>query len=238
MMHFLTFAGKSSHDFGIRISGEGTYNRPERNCKEYEVAGRNGTLLIDEGNFKNLPVTYPAYIIDGMPDKVEAFANYMGSFAGYQRLEDTYSPETFRMAQYKSGLEVKSHGYMNRQGEFDIVFNCKPQRFLKSGEKPITYSTSGGIILNKTDFGAKPHIRVYGSAAGTVGIGAYLITISSISEYVDIDCELMDAFKGAVNCNENVSFNADSFEIPTGQSGVTFTGGITSVVITPRYFII
>ena len=237
MMHYLTFAGKSSNDFGIRISGEATFDAPERNYTEETIAGRNGTLILDDGSFKNLDVKYPAFVVVDMPQRVRDFANYMGSFKGYQRLEDTYAPDVFRMGQYKGGLSVKSSGYMNRQGEFNIVFNCKPQRFLKAGEIPITFSANGKIF-NKTRYEARPHIRVYGTGAGTVGIGGYLITITAIDGYVDIDCELMDAYKGGTNCNDKVSFNADEFLLPSGESGVTFTGNITSVVITPRTYII
>lgn len=236
-MHFLTFAGKSSLDFGIRISGEGTYNRPKRKYSSHDVTGRNGSLLIDENSFENIEVKYPSFIVDDMPERIEDFANYMGSFAGYQRIEDTYAPDIYRMGQYKTELSIESAGYMNRQGEFDIVFNCKPQRFLKSGEIPITF-TAAGNIWNRTNFEAQPLLRVYGTGAGTVGIGPYLITISEIDGYVDIDCELMDAYKGTLNCNKNVAFNADAFKIPTGTNGVNFTGLITSVIVTPRYFII
>lgn len=237
MMHFLTFAGKSSHDFGIHISGEGTYDRPERKYTDYEVPGRNGKLIIDEKSFKNISLKYPSFIVTDMPQRIEDFANYMSSFAGYQRLEDTYDNDTFRLAQYVGGLEMKSKGYMNRSGEFDIEFNCKPQRFLKSGEVPVEF-TAAGSIWNKTRYESKPLLRIYGSSAGTVGIGSYIITISSISTYVDIDCELMDAYKGSVNCNANVSFNADSISLPSGENGISMTGGITKVVVTPRFFII
>lgn len=237
MSHFLTFAGKSSLDFGIKISGEGTYNRPKRRTTTQEIDGRNGALIIDEDCFDNIVVTYPSFIIDNMPQRIEDFANYMSSFAGYQRIEDTYDPDVYRLGQYMTEIEIKTHGYMNRQGEFDISFNCKPQRFLKSGEIPLTYESSGNI-WNRTKFASQPLIRVYGSGAGTVAIGSSYITISEIDGYVDIDCELMDAYKGLINCNKNVAFNADSFKIPTGVSGVNFTGLITSVIITPRYFII
>ena len=237
MMHFLTFAGKSSYDFGIRISGEATFNSPERKFEEVEVAGRNGTLLFDEGAFKNITVTYPSFVITDMPQRVRDFENYMNSFAGYQRLEDTYAPDTFRLAQYKGGLEVESAGYMNDQGKFDIKFNCKPQRFLKSGEQAQTFNANG-VLYNRTNYPSKPLIRVYGTGAGTVGVGSYLITISAIDQYVDIDCELMDAYKGATNCNANVSFNADEFNLKAGTNGITFTGNITSVVIKPRTYIL
>lgn len=236
-MHFLTFAGKSSLDFGIRISGEGTFNRPKRKYSTHDVQGRNGALIIDENSFDNIEVKYPSFIIDDMPERIENFVNYMGSFAGYQRIEDTYAPDIFRLGQFKTEISMESKGYMNRQGEFDIVFNCKPQRFLKSGEIAITFENAGNI-WNRTNFEAQPLIRVYGTGAGTVGIGPYLITISEIDDYVDIDCELMDAYKGLVNCNKNVAFNADYFKIPTGVNGVNFTGLITSVIVTPRYFII
>ena len=237
MMHFLTFAGKSSLDFGIRISGESTYNSPERKCEEIEVAGRNGALIIDEDAFENIPVKYPAYIVENMPVQIRDFINYMNSFAGYQRLEDTYAPDVYRLAQYKGGLSVKTAGYMNRHGKFDIEFNCKPQRFLKSGEVPQTFNTNGSFY-NRTNYPALPHLRVYGSGAGTVGLGSYIITISQIDEYVDIDCELMDAYKGATNCNANVSFNADEIKLLSGTNGITFTGAITSVILTPRTYIL
>lgn len=237
MMHFLTFAGKSSLDFGLRISGEATFNAPKRKYSEQAIAGRSGTLIIDEGAFENISVTYPAFVVKDMPQRVRDFANYMGAFAGYQRIEDTYAPDVFRLGQYASGLEVKSSGYMNRQGEFDIVFNCKPQRFLKSGEQEIEFNANGKIF-NRTSFEAKPHMRVYGTGAGTVSIGHYTVSISTIDEYVDIDCELMDAYKGTVNCNANVAFNLDTFNLPVGESGVSFTGNITKVIITPRTFII
>lgn len=237
MMHFFTFAGKSSHDFGISISGEATYNSPERKFDEISVPGRSGTLIIDEDAFKNIPVKYPAFIIKDMPQRISDFANYMQSFAGYQRIEDTYHPDTFRMGQYKGGLEVKTQGYMNRMGEFDIEFNCKPQRFLKSGEIIQSFSANGSLY-NNSRYDAKPLLRVYGSGAGTVGLGSYIITISQIDEYMDIDCEIMDAYKGVANCNSYVSFNADSIKLHSGTNGITFTGGITKVDIKPRTYII
>lgn len=237
MMQFLTYAGKSSQEFGVRISGEATFDAPARKFNEVSVPGRNGTLLFDEDAFENITVKYPAYIVNDMPTRVRDFANYMASFAGYQRIEDTYAPEIYRLGQYSGGITVKTSGYMNRHGQFDISFNCKPQRFLKAGEIPQTFTENGGIF-NSTLYPSKPLLRVYGSGAGTVGLGSYLISISQIDEYVDIDCELMDAYKGTANCNANVSFNADDFKMVPGYNGVSFTGAITSVVIKPRTFII
>lgn len=236
MMNYLTYAGKSTLEFGIFISGEGTFSAPERNVKIQEVAGRNGDLLFDMGNFKNIAVKYPAFIKENLPSRVRDFLNYAGALTGYRRLEDTYHPYEFRMARFKANPSIDTSGYMNRSGKFTLEFDCKPQRFLKSGEDTVTFSASG-TLYNDTQFSSKPLLRVYGSGSGTVGIGSETITISAISTYVDIDCEIMDAFKGAVNCNGNVSFTDDIVLTP-GNNSISKTGSISRIEIVPRWFII
>lgn len=235
MIQFLTFAGRASYDFGIHISGEALFDAPKRKYTSQEIPGRNGNLLIDERSFENINVKYPCGITDDMPARIKEFINFAGSKAGYQRLEDTYNPDEFRLAQYAGGTQVKAEDYMNRAGTFDLEFNCKPQRFLKSGEKQIEL-LAAGIIYNKTNFGSQPKLRVTGSGNGTVGIGDYMITITDLNDYMDIDCELMDATKGPINENAKVSFNADLFLLEPGENGISFTGGIQSVIITPRWF--
>lgn len=235
MIQYLTFAGRASYDFGIHISGEALFDAPKRRYGSQKVPGRNGDLLMDEGSFENINIKYPSGIIEDMPVRIKEFINFAGSKAGYQRLEDTYNPDEFRMAQYAGGTAVTAEEYMNRVGTFDLEFNCKPQRFLKSGEKQIEFLAAGSLF-NKTNFGAQPKIHVTGSGNGTVAIGDFLITITNLDSYMDIDCELMDATKGAANENAKVSFNADNLLLEPGENGVNFTGGIESVIITPRWF--
>ena len=236
MRSFFTFGPIKSIDYGVWISGEGTFNRPKRAYTEKTIPGRNGTLLIDEGRFLNVDLVYPAFIADDMPGRIDAFLNDLASMTGYQRLEDTYHPYEFRMAQFTGEVKVQTEGYMNRHGGFNISFNTMPQRYLKSGEKAIAF-TANGTILNRTQMPSKPFLRVFGSAAGTVGIGSQTITISAIDGYVDIDCEIMDAYKGTTNCNGNVAFTGP-ITIPAGAHGITMTGGITKVEISPRWYIL
>ena len=236
MRHYLTFNGRSTHEFGIFISGESTYSAPERNVVSQEVAGRNGSLLFDMGNFKNISVKYPSYIVEDLPSRIRDFLNFAGSQIGYQRLEDTYHPYEFRMARFKSNPSIDTAGYMNRSGKFTLDFDCKPQRFLKSGEDAVEFSDDG-IILNRTNFPSKPLLRVYGTGTGSVGVGSETISITNLDGYMDIDCEIMDAYKGAVNCNSYVSFT-DDIVLRPGESGISFNSDITSIEITPRWYII
>ncbi len=235
MIPFFTFAGRPSYDFGIHISGEAIYKAPERNYTKQEVPGRNGDLLIDLGNFKNIPISYPAFITNELPEKINDFFNFAGSFTGYERLEDTYYPEEFRLAHYAGGAEAETEGHKNRSGKFTISFDCKPQRFLKSGEKTATFNSAGALI-NPTRFNSQPKIRAYGSGNGSIGIGDYTIAITSLASYMDIDCEMMDAYKGTLNCNSQVTFSADAIFMIPGSNGVNFSGGITKLEIIPRWY--
>ena len=236
MRPFFTFGPVNSIDYGVWISGEKTFDRPKRAYSETVVPGRNGTLLIDEGRFNNVSLVYPACIADDMPGKIDALLNDLARMTGYQRLEDTYHPYEYRLAQFTGEVKVTTEGYMNRHGKFDITFNAQPQRYLKSGENAISF-TAAGKILNRTQMPSKPYLRIFGTGAGTVTIGSETITISSINDYVDVDCDIMDAFKGNVNCNGNVSFSG-AITIQPGAIDIGITGLISKVEVTPRWYLI
>ena len=142
----LSFGGVNSADYGIYITGEGVFNAPKRAVNMVEVPGRNGSIAIDQGHWENIEVTYPAGTF-GMDEQefrtaLSNFRNAIASQVGYQRLTDTYHPDEYRMAIYTDGLEVEPTTY-NKAGEFELKFNCKPQRWLTSGEIPVTIGEWG-----------------------------------------------------------------------------------------------
>jgi len=162
----IIFGGVNSADFGIYISGEGVFNAPERDVEMIEIPGRNGALALDKGRFKNISVTYPAFNYE--PNDYDTFAERLADFRnaicaqrGYQRLEDTFHPDEYRMAAYVGGLEIKPVKY-NTASEFNITFDCKPQRWLKSGENAITVA-SGDVVTNPTLFESSPMLEVSGN---------------------------------------------------------------------------
>lgn len=159
----LIFDGKYSRGYGVYITGEAVFNAPEREVEMISIPGRNGAFALDKGRFNNIEVTYPAGIFaDTEADFAEAiseFRNFLCSRKGYVRLQDEYNPNEYRMAVYKSGLEVDPA--MLKAGQFNIVFDCKPQRFLTSGETAIAV-TSGGTLTNPTLFESSPLLEAEG----------------------------------------------------------------------------
>ena len=159
----LTFDNTSSRNYGVYITGQAVYNAPQRDVEMISIPGRNGAFALDKGGFENIEVTYPAGIFAeteaDFAQAVSDFRNYLCSRKGYCRLSDEYNPSEYRMAVYKSGLEVEPAQL--RAGEFDITFECKPQRFLTSGETEVTVA-SGGTLTNPTLFDSSPLLAIEG----------------------------------------------------------------------------
>lgn len=164
MRHSIIFGGIDSADFGIYIGGEGTFNAPERDVEMISIPGRDGAFALDKGRFENIEVKYT--VINQEPDlatfsaNLEGFRNAICSQRGYQRLEDTFHPDEYRMAVFADKFEVKPIEY-NTASKFDIVFDCQPQRFLKDGETAISVS-DGDTLDNPTPFEAHPLIMTEG----------------------------------------------------------------------------
>lgn len=177
----IIFGGVNSADFGIYISGEGVFNAPKRDVEMITIPGRNGAFALDNGRFENIEVTYPAF--NHEPNDYDTFAQRLSDFRnaicaqrGYQRLEDTFHPDEYRMAAYIGGLDIKPIKY-NTASEFDITFDCKPQRWLTSGETAVTVS-SGDTLNNPTLFESSPFLEAEGE--GSISFNGYEIDLDGV----------------------------------------------------------
>ena len=157
-------------------------------------------------------------------------------FTGYVRIEDTYHPEEYRIGIPAGGLEIDTEA-AGKIGRFTVQFNCKPQRFLKTGEISTRY-TEGTKLFNPTGYPARPLIRICGH--GSLGIGEDTVTIRSHSfDYIDLDCETCDASCGSLNANGSVVLSGDDYPVlKAGTTGIVLGNGITAVEIAPRWWML
>lgn len=235
MRHFFILNGEKSRDFGLYISGSGTYNSPERDVEVVSVPGRNGDLILDNGRFKNVMLSYPAFLRSEFLERSAAIREWLLSYSGYRRLEDTYHQDEFRMARYTGNIEFDMR-VLNKSGECTLNFDCKPQRFLKSGEQMITI-TQPDVIRNPTRFEARPLLRVYADGSGIIFVGNNQIEIRDIGGFVDIDCELQNAYRGTENMNSRIYLKSGDFPVLKEKATeLYFDGDITKIEIKPRWW--
>lgn len=205
-----TFDGVSSSAYGVYLTGEGVFNAPERSVEMIEIPGRNGDFALDQGRFQNISVTYKVGMFDttetNFATKVANFRNWLCSKKGYVRLSDDYNPDEYRMAVYMNGFELE-HDFLIA-GEAEITFECKPQRWLTSGETA-TAVANNGTLANPTLFEASPLLEVKGY--GNIDIGGQDIEIASVPIG---DVTVADIKSIVFNSpSQPISFNAINIDI-------------------------
>lgn len=268
LLNTITFDGKALSDFGVFLGGDGAFNSPARIGEMVHIPGRNGSLWMDENCFENIEVKYPAFI--GTPEetdfasKLMEVRSWLASREGYCRLEDTYHEDEYRLAVFKAAVETDPVHY-TRAGKFDILFDAKPQRFLKSGDDAVIFE-SNGTITNPTLFESLPIIAVTGN--GRINVAGHLFTVSDTTQTIYIDSEIMEVYipgheieelteengfvitdelslpieisygnRGAINMNSHVSFADYEFpRIGPGDQPIAFDSGVEIVKVYPRWW--
>jgi len=177
----IVFGTVDSSTYGIYISGEGVFNAPVRDAEMISIPGRNGSYLLDRGRFDNIEVRYPAFNKEAdkatFIQKIDNFRNAIASLKGYQKLVDTFHSDEYRMGSFIGGLEVQPFLYNDHASQFELVFNCKPQRYLTSGETASTVANNG-TITNPTLFPSKPLLAVKGY--GTITMNGYEVNVNNL----------------------------------------------------------
>ncbi len=214
----INFGGVDSAEFGIFISGEGVFNAPKRAVEVVSVPGRNGDVLIDQGHWENIEITYPAFNyepdMESFRQALSDFRNAICSKVGYQRLTDTFHPDEYRMAAFIDDIEIKPIS-RNTAAQFEIKFNAKPQRWLTSGEEPVLVE-DGDTVTNPTPYEAGPLLAIEGY--GTIGFNGYEIDVENA-----IQGEVYVVEPWQWTQTEEEAFTIDLSEVTSGE--ITVQGG-------------
>jgi phage-related protein len=166
----LKFNGVSTADLGLVIQTPPAYTFPAKDTETQHVPGRNGDVVIDNDCYENVERSYSlACVFRQGTDFVEnsqKIIAWLNSLSGYARLEDSYDPLVYRIAAYKGSGSLPN--LFDIATTLDVVFVCKPQRFLKSGEKDVEFDSNIAEIKNPSDEKSLPVITITGVAASSL----------------------------------------------------------------------
>lgn len=236
-----SFGANSTWDFNAHVEKYPAIKGPLRRRETIIVPGRTGALHLDEGAYDNYIQPYEIYFHDTLneesaPALAHKIKEWLLTPSGYQRLMDVYDPDHYRLALCTGPLDMVNQ--LNRYGRVTVEFDCCGKSYLVSGEQPLTL-TAAATIQNPTGCPALPMITVYGTEPGELYVGGTTIGILSITDEITIDCETMNAYRQVGDVLENMNGNISAAVFPTlpaGGSTISWSGGITSVNIIPRWW--
>lgn len=221
-MHNLIYGGVNSEDYKAYITNAGIYKSPEKRYRNYTVPGRNGKLLEDTGTFENVEVEYPFCVYEDCDTNMQNFLAAMRRKKGYQRIEDTFHPEYYRMGAFLDEFEPKEVTADADKSNGILKFDCMPQKWLKAGEEPICVIE--GNFSNYVSSEDEPDIP----STATMWTG-YMPTPENKKLVINLHNAFDEAYVGITSYDaedhETFSFLIPEHErwLPEGDYQVTFT---------------
>lgn len=224
-MNSFIWQGKDSYlDYGIVINILPNETTPEQDVTDIPIIGRDGTLTIDNNAKKNYNLTMTCSLIDWTKlDSIKAWLTSSGS------LIFNWSPQYQYTARLDNRIDISQE--LANLGEFPLIWKMKPYK-MSTSNADITL-TSAGTVINPSSQSSKPIIKLFGTGNGTLTINGSVITLTGLSSYATINSDMGDMYK-----DTNLINNAMSGNFPLlvpGNNTISFTGSITSIVITPNW---
>ena len=233
--NYFYFNGRRSTDYGLYLLSAPDIPWPAGQAERVEVPGRNGSLRIGYGAYKNVSITYDCFFA-GNPAQASEIAGWLYSSDSYIELRDSYNPDVFRLAVFDGGGTVRN--ILNQLERVQITFDCKPQLWTDAGQQPISYLIPAapydyfdlremGELYNPYPFTATPLILLDGSADVTLTVSNDLgeqTLLCTTSYYTTVDCEMHNmtgAYQRgdvAANLNSQLRINTDFPVLAPGRN--------------------
>ena len=236
-MYFI-YNNKNSKDFNIKIKSINNLSSPQRSIEKISVLGRNGELVIDNGNFENFILTIECYLNCSSEDKniiSREIKKWLQTDFSYKKLILSDDEEFYYEAYCDTKLDFE---YVSSNFEsFLISFSCKPYK--KEINEDIIIITESINIYNSY-MPSNPLIKVVGSGDVTVSINNQELILKGLEDEMEIDCEFMNAYK-KVNDNIVLLNNKMYSDFPMLEAGgnqISFEGNVSKIEITPRWVVL
>ena len=224
VMNKVIYNGVDLTTLGLYVSGDKAFSSPEKDYEKVSIPGRSGDLFFWNGKYKNVDVEYDAILL---PTPLYGSGTYEEKFRanartiketllspeGYVRIEDDYNPDEFRLGVFAGPMDIDA--IFLQAGKSKLKFDCRPERFLKSGEivKTVNWPSPSAVtvtlsVTNPTQFVSKPIFSLYKNDK----IGDYVYEVShngaitsrftinhnerTMSNYIYVDSEELDCYYG------------------------------------------
>lgn len=242
-MGTVIFNGISTKDLGLVVQAPPSYDFPKKDYEVTHIPGRSGDIVIDKGSYQNSKRTYYLASVfrpgTSFVSNASEIVKWLTSASGYARLEDSYEPDYFRLAMYNS--EESMQNYYDRATTITVSFECKPQRYLKTGELPIDLSGFTEFhLLNPTNYIALPEIILRGN---NVKISfeskenKSIVSINSNQETI-IDSDLQESYNSEKLLNSITVLENGFPKLYPGDNIIKIEGNLEKIYIKPRWWIL
>ena len=225
--------GIDARSAGIQLQAPIEFGEAVPVVEAQTIPGRNGDLIWETGSYENRSGSASCFCLQKDVGKaVSSAGRFLMGKKGYRRLETSDDPDHYWMARVENSPRIEQR--LRMLAPFEIGFDCKPQRFVKSGENAVVF-TDNGSLFNQYGQIALPFITLYGQGAGRLTIGDCVVDVKALNGVLYLDSDTQNAYNDSGN--QNLNINAPTFPVlGDGEVQIAFSGGIERVEIIPRWW--
>lgn len=228
-MNYLVLNGKNSRYIqGLLIQELPPISKPMMRTKVEEIDGRDGDIITELGFKAYDKVCKIALTRNYDVDDVSDYFNSEG--------EVTFSNEPTLFYKYKITAKI-DYERLIRFKTANVTFHVQPFKYSRI-ETPLTFEPdleqTQIKVINQGNYKSQPTISIYGTGQIVLALnGTNLLTINlgSDEEYITIDTENLEAYKGTVLKNRLVSGDYDKFSLIKGENIISWSGNVSKIII-------
>lgn len=229
MIPFFIFNNINSKDMDIVVTKMPPITKPEMKLEEIIIPGRNGSLYVKDNKKFD---TYNPFIYQ-IECSLKENTNARKIFEwlnGEGKLILSKEPDKFYNVLIKSKIDLEQiYKVFNK---FSIEFQVQPLAY-SINEKRIKLSETTEMTILDSTYYIKPYIKILGNGNISLTINNETMNFKNIDEYIEVDCELEEAFKGNVDCNDKV-YSEDFLYLKPGKNIISWLGNVSCVELKYR----
>ena len=225
MINYFIFNDINSIDENIIIRKMPVLQKAMKRIEKISIPGQNGSMYIDEDAYETKLIQIECSIIEDTDiSRINKWLNGSGKL-----ILSSY-PNRFFKANIVNSIDFTS--IVNKIHEFPLEIELHPISYGLE-EKTINITKETEITITESTYSIKPYIKVFGSGKITLTVNNKNIILNNVDKYIELDCDLEEAYKDTINCNNKIY--CDEFpELNPGENHVSWIGNVSSVQINYR----
>ena len=192
-----------------------------------KVPGRDGSLHETDGSYDNYTKTMECAI--KKREKIDDIAAWLTGSG-----EIIFSSEPDKVYRVIVSNTISIAQMMRTFQKFQVSFDTYPFKYSVNKFAEALELEKPAVILGKGTVHSQPVITVYASGAVTLTINGRAYPLSNVDDYVTINSEIEECYKG--NLNRNNIFSADEFpRLDPVENTISWTGAVEKIEVQPNW---
>ena len=226
---WFTWNGTRCTDYGIHVVRQPELIRPPERLTFTSVPGRSGTFTTLEGMdvYDDFLLSVECVIRD-----TASLNSIFAWLKGSGKLTLATRPGGFYDACIVNQISLEQILRGNPHRRFVLNFRCQPFFYL-SGVANISIPASGTYLTNPGSVFSEPVLKVTLTSDAQITMGGSYFELAGITGTVTVDTPLKETYKSYSSYNSKMS--GDYPTLLPGENIITWSGGVTGIVITPNW---